>query len=129
MATKYTKLIKRSNNRLDEICRPYYYTFDNNIIQQILDNQGKYLLKYTEFIGLQKKSFKIPKGKSESVNRRTTDNTMAKRKSTKGETSTKHTHKTKDRVTRTPLTPGGELRCSGRVQEKLEIQCNMIRIY
>ena len=29
--------------------------------------------------------------------------------------STKHTYKTKDRVTRTPLNPGGELRCSGRV--------------
>ena len=28
--------------------------------------------------------------------------------------STKHTHKTKDRVTPTPLTTGGELRCSGR---------------
>jgi hypothetical protein len=29
--------------------------------------------------------------------------------------STKHTHKTKDRVTRTPLKIGGELRCSWRV--------------
>ena len=29
--------------------------------------------------------------------------------------STKHTYKTKDRVTRTPLKTGGELRCSGRV--------------
>ena len=29
--------------------------------------------------------------------------------------STKHTHKTKDRITRTPLKTGGELRCSGRV--------------
>jgi len=29
--------------------------------------------------------------------------------------STKHTHKTKDRVTRTPLKTGGELRCSRRV--------------
>jgi hypothetical protein len=28
--------------------------------------------------------------------------------------STKHTHKTKDRVTRTPLKNDGELRCSGR---------------
>ena len=28
---------------------------------------------------------------------------------------TKHTHKTKDRVTLTPLKTGGELRCSGRV--------------
>ena len=29
--------------------------------------------------------------------------------------STKHTYKTKNRVTRTPLKTGGELRCSGRV--------------
>ena len=29
--------------------------------------------------------------------------------------STKHTYKNKDRVTRTPLKTGGELRCSGRV--------------
>jgi hypothetical protein len=29
--------------------------------------------------------------------------------------STKHTHKTKDRVTRTPLKTGGELRRSGKV--------------
>ena len=29
--------------------------------------------------------------------------------------STKHTYKTKDHVTRTPLKTGGELRCSGRV--------------
>jgi hypothetical protein len=29
--------------------------------------------------------------------------------------STRHTHKTKDRVTQTPLKPMGELGCSGRV--------------
>ena len=29
--------------------------------------------------------------------------------------STKHTHKTKDRVTRTPLKTGDKRRCSGRV--------------
>jgi len=29
--------------------------------------------------------------------------------------STKHTHKTKDQVTRTPPNTGGELRCSGKV--------------
>jgi hypothetical protein len=34
-----------------------------------------------------KKSLKIPKGQSESVYRRRTDNTMAKRKSTKGQTT------------------------------------------
>ena len=29
--------------------------------------------------------------------------------------STKHTYRTNDRVTRTPLNTGGELRCSGKV--------------
>ena len=29
--------------------------------------------------------------------------------------STKHTHKTEDRIARTPLKTGGELMCSGRV--------------
>jgi hypothetical protein len=29
--------------------------------------------------------------------------------------STKHTYKTKDRVTRTPLKTTGELRCSGQI--------------
>jgi hypothetical protein len=42
-----------------------------------------------------------------------TDKTMSKRKSSKGQT--KHTYRTKNRVTRTPLKTGGELRCSGRV--------------
>jgi hypothetical protein len=51
-----------------------------------------------------KKSFKIPKGQSEFVYRRRTDNTMVKRKVQKDkQRSTKHTYKTKDRVTRTPL--------------------------
>jgi hypothetical protein len=53
----------------------------------------------------------IQKGQSESVYRRRTDNTMAKRKKHKRtnndlQRSTKHTHKTKDRVTRTPLKIG-----------------------
>jgi hypothetical protein len=39
---------------------------------------------------------------------------MAKRQKDK-QRSTKHTYKTKDRVTRTPLKPGGELRSSERV--------------
>jgi hypothetical protein len=37
------------------------------------------------------------------------DNTMAKRKSTKGQRSIKHTHKTKERVTRIALNPGVNL--------------------
>jgi hypothetical protein len=57
------------------------------------------------------KTLTKPKGQSESVYRRRTDNTMAKRKKHKRtnndlQRSTKHTHKTKDRVTRTPLKIG-----------------------
>ena len=45
---------------------------------------------------------------------------MAKKKAQKDKhRSTKHTYKTKDRVTRTPLKTGGELRCSGRVSSSL----------
>jgi hypothetical protein len=36
--------------------------------------------------------------------------------------STKHRYKTKDRATRTPLTTGGELRCS----EKVSSSCSTI---
>jgi hypothetical protein len=39
-----------------------------------------------------KKSLKIPKGQSESVYRRRTDTTMAKRKSTKGKTTINKTY-------------------------------------
>ena len=49
------------------------------------------------------KSLKILKGQSESVYRGT--DKMTTRKKDK-QRSTKHTHKTKDRVTRIPLSPG-----------------------
>jgi hypothetical protein len=65
---------------------------------------------------LLQKSLKIPMRLSESVYRRRTENTMAKITSTKGQTTIyNHTHKTKDRVTRTQLKTRDELRCSGRV--------------
>jgi hypothetical protein len=54
---------------------------------------------------------------SESVYRRRTDNTTAKRKKVQKDKqrSTKHTYKAKAGVTQTPLKTGGKLRCSGRV--------------
>ena len=61
---------------------------------------------------LHKKCLKLPKRQPESVYRRT-DNTMAKRKSTKEQTTI---YKTENRITRTQLKTGGELRCSGRVR-------------
>jgi hypothetical protein len=64
-----------------------------------------------------KKSLKIPKGYSEPVNRRRTENTMARGKKNKRTNNDLQniTHKTKDRVTRTTLKTGGELGYFGRV--------------
>ena len=63
-----------------------------------------------------KKSLKIPKGQSESIFRRKETPQWPKEKVQKDkQRSTRYTYKTKDRVTRTPLKTGGELRCSGRV--------------
>ena len=74
----------------------------------IMEWRRKY--SYVTFISLKlrhKKRLRIPKGYSESVNRRKTDNTMAERKEQKDkQRSTKHTYKTKDRVTRTSLKSG-----------------------
>jgi hypothetical protein len=61
---------------------------------QFLNNQDAYRL--------QKKSLKIPTEQSESINGGRTDNTIAKRNRTKGQTRyTKHTYKTIDRVIQT----------------------------
>ena len=41
--------------------------------------------------------------------------------------STKHICKTKDRVNRTPIKPGGELRCSGRVSSSCSTSDTLVR--
>jgi hypothetical protein len=68
---------------------------------------------------MHKKSLKIPKRQSEFIYQ--TANTMAKRNKPQKDKqrSTKHTHTIWDRVTRTPLKAGGELRCSWRVSSSL----------
>jgi hypothetical protein len=73
-----------------------------------------------------KKSLKIPKGviririskkdiqhNGQKTEEQTTQWPKEKEQKDK-QRSTKHTHKTKDRVIQTPLNSGGELRCSGR---------------
>ena len=68
---------------------------------------------------------KTLKGQSESVYRRTTQWPKEKVHKVK-QRSTKHIYKTKDRVTRTPLKTGGELRWSGRVSSSCstsDIRC------
>ena len=89
------------------------------IYKNIKTLTGQYVRNYCQFIfvivAYCKNSLKIPKGKSESVNRRT-DNTMVKRK--KDNRTNKNlqntTQKTKERTTRarTPLKQGVN---SGRV--------------
>ena len=70
---------------------------------------------FYQYHWIDKEEFEDTKGAIKTVYRRRTDNTMAKRKSTKLQTTiTKHTHKTKDRATRTPLKTESESRCSGR---------------
>ena len=61
------------------------------------------------------KSLKIPKGKSESVNRWRTEKNGQQKKEKRTNNIYKHTYKTKDRVTQTPLKTGDELMCSRRV--------------
>ena len=66
---------------------------------------------------LSEKSLKIPKGGNQNPyieEEQTTEWPKEKVQKDK-QRSTKHTYKTKDRITRTPLKTGGELRCSGRV--------------
>jgi len=68
-----------------------------------------------------KQKIKMQKGLSVTVNRRRTDNTIAKRKRTKVQNITQ---KTKDRATRTTLKKtGDELKCSGRVAVRCSICC------
>ena len=60
-----------------------------------------------------KKSLKIPKGNQNPYIEEEQTTQCPKEKVQKDkQRSTKHTHKTKDRVTRTPLKLGGELMCS-----------------
>ena len=59
-----------------------------------------------------KKSLKIPKGGNQNQNKEEQTTQSPKEKVQKDkQRSTKHTYKTKDRVTRTPLKTGGVLRC------------------
>ena len=59
----------------------FLYAYETDFVQDLLKKNVKNVKMYL------KKSFKIPKGQSESVYRRRTDNTMAKRKNTKGQTT------------------------------------------
>jgi len=60
---------------------------------EINDDQGYNCMSYSlSWRDVYKKSLKIPKWQSESVYRIRTDNTMAKRKSTKGQTTINKTY-------------------------------------
>ena len=64
-----------------------------------------------------RKSLKIPKGGNQNpyIEEEQTTQWPKEEVQKDKQRSTKHTNKTKDRVTLTPLNTGGELMCSGRV--------------
>ena len=73
-----------------------------------------------------KKSLKIPKGGNQNPyfeEEQTTQWPKEKVQKDK-QRSTKHTHKTKDRLTRTQLKTGGELRCSEYTNPVIKISLN-----
>jgi hypothetical protein len=75
---------------------------------------------------LGKKSLKIPKGGNQNPyfeEEQTTQWPKEKVQKDK-QRSTKHTHKTKDRLTRTQLKTGGELRCSEYTNPVIKISLN-----
>jgi hypothetical protein len=62
-----------------------------------------------------KKSLKIPNGLSDSVNRKRRDNTIAQKKKKTRRTNNDLqdiTHKSKDRITRTPFKAGSDINSS-----------------
>ena len=88
-----------------------------SLISRDIFDYGIYMLKHKVRTSQKytKKSLKIPKGQSESVYRRTDTKWPKENVQKDKQRSTKHTYKTKDRVTRIPLKTGSELWCSGRV--------------
>ena len=64
---------------------------------------------------VRKKSLKIPKNQNPYIEEEQTTQWLKEKVQKDKQRSTKHTYKPKDRVTRTPLKTGGELRCSGRI--------------
>ena len=85
--------------------------YQTNTLNQI------FIVLKQQSAGRHKKSLKIPKGGNQNPyieKEQTTQQPKEKAQQDK-QRSTKHTHKTRDRVTRTPLKTEGELICSGRV--------------
>ena len=82
----------------------------------ICSESGVYIaIHSTYFYDERKNILKIPMGQSEPVNLRKIDNTMAKRKRTKGQTTVFKTLHRKHRATRSSLKTRNYLWCNGRV--------------
>jgi hypothetical protein len=102
--------------------RNYHQLIKINYINVICNNnsftQGIFIYEVLIYVVSleRKKSLKIPKGNHNPYIEEEQTTQWPKEKAQKDkQRSTKHTHKTKDRVTRTPLRTGGELKWSGMV--------------
>ena len=92
-----------------------------NIIKY-LHLQTKYQV-LTKNIYICLKSLKIPKGGNQNpqIDQGQTTQWPKEKVQKEKQRSIKHTHKTKDRVTRTPLKTGDELRCFGSISSSCSI--------
>ena len=84
------------------------------------------LMRYLEVVVTTQEEFEDTKGVIKIRISKTTQWPKEKVQKDK-QRSTKHTHKTKDRVTRTPLKMGVERRCSGRVSSSWS-SCGIRRV-
>ena len=100
------------------------FGYTNNILSTSEISFWSVLTSLLMAVLYNKKSLKIPKGGNQNpyIEEQTTQWTKEKVQKDK-QRSTKHTLKTKDRVTRTPLTTGGELMCTGRVSSSCSTSC------
>ena len=87
----------------------------NKLIHDFLLDLWAFIRAYLAI--LSKEEFEDTKGVIRNrISKKNKQHNGQKKKTQKDkQRSTKHTYKTKDRVTRTPLKAGGELRCSGKV--------------
>jgi hypothetical protein len=89
------------------------FRFTANSITSKLINQWFIFIQYTTILY---EEFEDTKGIIRiCISKKNRQHNGQKKKYKRTQQSTKHTHKTKDRVTRTPLKTRGELECSGRV--------------
>ena len=119
MAINVIQIVFRLNKTIPTLCFLLRFKRDSQCVLNPVVYVSEQSIGVTRSLihTIFKKSLKIPKGGNQNPyieEEQTTQWTKEKGQKDK-QRSTKHTYKTKDRVTRTPLKTRGERRCSGRL--------------